>query len=1071
QLLLTKLSQTEQDEKLFDIVNHFNFGKSLINQKREQEKLAKLNLAAGQKAISAAAYQAAIEYLETGINLLEKDAWVNQYNLSLSLHRHLAAAQLSNANYEQLEQTIAIGLQRVSSPIDLADFYCIQVTKFTAQAKYEEAIQAGLMGLKNLGIEIDSNNLTKLVESEFASISQSLTERSISSLLDLPTTVELSIQATIKLLISLSTTTYISSSMEFYSFISLRVACLSIKHGNIPESIKAYANYGLLLVLQGQNQRGYELGDLAMQLSYKLNTKSQRCYAGFLVGGFIQPWARPIKGAANLNYESFLAGLECGETQYAGYNLVGNVFNQLFQGKNLTAVAVDIEKYQLVANRIQNELMQVVFAAGKTFVTILCLDQEAEKDNDAMIELEKMIASIEASQIWFSACLYYILRMHLSCLIRNFEVGLNYATKAEQILDSVRGFTTSSCYYYYGSLILLNLYSGMSEEEQTNAWQQIESNQQQLKIWSDSCSENFLHKYLLVEAERCRCLGQKLEAIELYDRAIAEAQANEYIQEEALANELAGKFYLDWGKEKFAVGYMQSAYNCYAQWGAKAKTDQLEQTYPQLLTPILQKSSPSLSTQNEFLTDSQSFYTVTSTTSVFDLASTIKASQAISGEIELNVLVSKLMDILIENAGANKGILLLKYSDNWEIVTKCDREDCHLCSISLEQAEDIPHTIINTIKRTQETLIINNPEQDNNFTTDPYFIQKQPKSILCTPILKQRKLIGILYLENNLTKEAFTPERIEVLKMLTAQAAISIENARFYHKLEIQVEQRTQHLQLTLEKLQQTQAQLIQTEKMSSLGQMVAGIAHEINNPITFISGNITHAREYFLDLLELLNLYQENLSTPNAAIEDKLKEIELEFLCKDIEKIFDSMETGSDRISKIVLGLRNFSGLDKSERKRVDIHEGLENTLMILQHRLRANSSYPEIAIVKNYGQLPPVNCYPSQINQVFLQILTNAIDALTTSKGQDCPEIRIATQMQNQDSIRISIADNGPGMSETVQQRIFDPFFTTKPVGQGTGLGLSISYQIVTEQHRGQLLCISQLEKGTEFIIDVPI
>ncbi|WP_143438601.1 ATP-binding protein, partial [Hydrocoleum sp. CS-953] len=615
-----------------------------------------------------------------------------------------------------------------------------------------------------------------------------------------------------------------------------------------------------------------------------------------------------------------------------------------------------------------------------------------------------------------------------------------------------------------------NMYSGMSAEEQSNAWQQIESNQQQLKIWSDSCSENFLHKYLLVEAERYRCLGQKLEAIELYDRAIAEAQANEYIQEEALANEMAAKFYLDWGKEKFAVGYMQSAYSCYAQWGAKAKTDQLEQTYPQLLTLILQKSSQSVSTQTDFPSSSQSLGTFTSMTSAFDLASTIKASQAISGEIEFNVLVSKLMQILIENAGANKGVLLLNNSDNWEIITQYNYETCHTSTISQEQTENLPYTIINTIKRTQKTLIINNLEQDNNFTTDPYLLEQQPKSILCSPILNQRKLIGILYLENNLATEAFTPERIEVLNLLTAQAAISIENARLYQELETKVEQRTQHLQQTLQKLQQTQAQLIQTEKMSSLGQMVAGIAHEINNPITFISGNITYAREYVQDLLELLNLYQENSSAPSDAIQDKLQEIELEFLYEDLEKLFDSMQTGSERISQIILGLRNFSRLDESQRKQVDIHEGLENTLMILQHRLRGNDSRPDIVIVKNYSQLPPVNCYARQLNQVFLSILTNAIDALIISEAQEYPKISITTQMQNNQTIRICIADNGPGMSETIKQRIFDPFFTTKPVGQGTGLGLSISYQIVTEQHGGKLLCISQLEKGTEFIIDIP-
>ncbi|WP_426559117.1 AAA family ATPase, partial [Dapis sp. BLCC M172] len=731
QLMLTKLSQTEQEENIFDIVNHLNFGKSLINEKREQEKLAQLNLAAGQKATSATAYQAAIEYLETGINLLEKDPWVNQYNLTLSLYRYLAEAQLSHANYEELEMTIAIALQQVSSPVEQADFYVIQVNQFSLQGKFAEAIQAGLMGLNNLGIEIESNNLSELVELEFASIRESLRERSISSLLDLPTTVEAHIQATIKLLISLDPPTYLTSNIELLSFISLRAACLSIKHGNIPESIKAYNNYGFFLASQGQYQRGYELGDLGMQLSHKLNSKSQRCQVGFSLGGFIQPWARPIKGAADINYESFLAGLECGEIQFAAYNLMGNITNRLFQGDNLAAVGLDIEKYMLVADKIQNELVQVALGAAQIFVTQLCLDQEAEK-------AEKTITTVEASQIWFSVCIYYILRMHLSCITENFEVGLNYTRKAEEIISYIKGFTTSGSYYYYSSLILLNMYSGMSAEEQSKAWQQIESNQQQLKIWSDSCSENFLHKYLLVEAERYRCLGQKLEAIDLYDRAIVEAQANEYIQEEALANELAAKFYLDWGKEKFAVGYMQSAYSCYAQWGAKAKTEQLEQTYPQFLIPILQKSPQSVSTQTDFPSSSPSLSTVSSNTSIFDLASTIKASQAISGEIEFNVLVSKLMQILIENAGANKGVLLLNNSDNWEIITQYNYETCHTSTISQEQTENLPYTIINTIKRTQKTLIINNLEQDNNFTTDPYLLEQQPKSILCSPILNQR---------------------------------------------------------------------------------------------------------------------------------------------------------------------------------------------------------------------------------------------------------------------------------------------------------------------------------------------
>lgn len=307
---------------------------------------------------------------------------------------------------------------------------------------------------------------------------------------------------------------------------------------------------------------------------------------------------------------------------------------------------------------------------------------------------------------------------------------------------------------------------------------------------------------------------------------------------------------------------------------------------------------------------------------------------------------------------------------------------------------------------------------------------------------------------------------------LTRQRLITstISALRAYRNV-IAVEEQTKELTKTLKTLQETQLQLIQREKMSSLGKMIAGIAHEINNPITFISGNIDYAREYVSDLLELIDLYQENSSVLVTAIEEKLEDLDLDFLSQDLKKIFRSMETGCDRISKIVLGLRNFSRLDEAQMKPVNIHEGLENTLLLLQYRLVTHGSYPEIAIVKNYGKLPLVNCYANQLNQVFLEIFTNAIDVLTTSEnvGKN-PTIFITTEMKDSETVRVSIADNGIGMSENICQRIFDPFFTTKSVGEGTGLGLSIGYQVITEQHKGQLQCISQVGKGTEFIIDIP-
>ena len=274
-----------------------------------------------------------------------------------------------------------------------------------------------------------------------------------------------------------------------------------------------------------------------------------------------------------------------------------------------------------------------------------------------------------------------------------------------------------------------------------------------------------------------------------------------------------------------------------------------------------------------------------------------------------------------------------------------------------------------------------------------------------------------------------------------------------------------------LQQWQQTQIQLVQNKKMASLGNLVAGVAHEINNPITFIAGNIGHAREYVQDLLDIIAIYQEHCPDCSPLIEEKLAKIDLEFLSDDLAKLFDSMEIGSDRIVKIVSGLRNFSRLDEAQKKQVDIHEGLENTLLMLQYRLHQEGDRPEINIVKNYGQLPLVNCWASQLNQVFLHILNNAIDVLSTSEIGDRPEIRIATEIVSEKTARISIADNGPGMNEQVLENIFDPFFTTKSVGKGPGLGLSICYQIVVEQHQGQLQCLSQPGEGTEFMIDIPI
>lgn len=324
-----------------------------------------------------------------------------------------------------------------------------------------------------------------------------------------------------------------------------------------------------------------------------------------------------------------------------------------------------------------------------------------------------------------------------------------------------------------------------------------------------------------------------------------------------------------------------------------------------------------------------------------------------------------------------------------------------------------------------------------------------------------------------------------VKQLLQQQQEVNKQLESYSLTLEEKVEARTQelreknnYLKQLLDELHRTQTQMIQSEKMSALGQMVAGVAHEINNPINFIYANLSYVEQYTQDLLKLVQHYQQCYPHPPQALQEELEAVELEYLAEDLIKILKSMKVGTDRICEIVLSLRNFSRLDEAELKAVDIHEGIDSTLMILQHRLKANVQRPEIKVIKEYGQLPLVECYPGQLNQVFMNLLANAIDALEESNqgrsfaqiASDPNIIQIST-IKADNQIIISITDNGLGVPEAIHSKLFDPFFTTKPVGKGTGLGLSISYQIVTEKHHGRLYCNTTPGQGTKFVIEIPI
>ncbi|WP_210407489.1 ATP-binding protein, partial [Hydrocoleum sp. CS-953] len=810
----------------------------------------------------------------------------------------------------------------------------------------------------------------------------------------------------------------------------------------------------------------------------------------------LRHWQEHLANTLPLFLECYSLALSRGDFEFAGYNIFLHSFHSYCVGWELTELS----------QKLNNAIDAVVKTKQETPLTWLQITQQtvlnlSDRSENPCMLVGSAFDETKTQPQDHGLVYLHLHKLYLCYLFGEYQESLKFCQGGQKYLHLVTSHYSPVFFYFYGSLIRLALYNEVSQAQQQQWLEEITSNQEQIKIWAHHAPMNYLHKFHLVEAEKNRVLHNYVEAIELYEQAIAGATENEYIQEVGLANELAAKFYLEWNKETIAQAYMIKAYYAYAQWGAVAKLKHLENSYGDILKPLQQEER----NFTRSLTQESVSYTSSETSLVLDFRSVMKATQAISGEIKLENLLSVLMRVTLENAAAQKGYLILSQGENLVIEAKAIRnsnldEELQLTakqSLPINSTSELPNSLIYYVARTQQTVVFDSAKNEAKFAADPYIQNYQPKSILCIPIINRRQFIGILYLENNLTVGAFNSHRLEVLKVLTTQAAFSLENARLYenlstaknqleeysHTLEDKVKKRTEELNeknlrlsQTIKELKNTQAQLIQTEKMSSLGQMVAGIAHEINNPTSFIYGNINYATQYSEDLLNLINLYQQEYPNPTAKIEEMMEEIELDFLTEDFEKLLNSIKVGAERIQQIVLSLRNFSRLDESDMKLVNIHDGIDSTLLILQNKLNRVRGKSATKVVKKYGEIPVVNCYASQLNQVFMNILNNGIDALEEMRKNDSelnqePTLTITTEITKSQTVKIKIADNGPGISLENQKKIFDPFFTTKPVGSGTGLGLSISYSIIVEKHKGKLSCNSTPEQGVEFVIEIPL
>ncbi|MEH2249235.1 trifunctional serine/threonine-protein kinase/ATP-binding protein/sensor histidine kinase [Nostoc sp.] len=1135
-LLLRSIPVAEQEEKIFELVNQFNIAVEFISPQVKRDELAQMNLIAGRKALASTAYPAAVKYLTTGIQLLAGNSWETKHHLTLALYETATEAAYLAGNFEQMEQLAEVVLAR-ETLLEKVKVYEVKIQAYGAQNQALEAVNTALTFLKLLGVEFPEYPSQSDIQLAMAELTSNLNGRCIEDLIDLPEMTDSQALASMRILSSALGHAY-QAFPVIYPLFAFKQINLSLKYGNTSLSAYAYVAYGVILCgVVGDIEFGYQFGKLAASLLTHFNAKEVKAKVIEVFNAAIRHWKEHAKENLKPLLEAYSAGLETGDLEYAAYALNVYSYCSYFLGRELTGLEREMAIYNSAIGQIKQE---TVFNWSAIYrQSVLNLIGTVENPHLLIGEAydeEKMLPTHLEANDGMGLLYLYLTKLHLCCLFEKYSQAVENASLAENYLHGGIGQLVFPIFHFYDSLARLAVYSDVKESEQKQILNKVVVNQEKMQHWANHAPMNYLHKFYLVEAERHRVLAQYIEAIDNYDRAIAFAKEYEYINEEALANELAAKFYLEWGKQKIAQTYLTDAYYGYIRWGAIAKVDDLAKRYPQLLASIFQQEKLSIHSSEEStsfnntsissLSTLSNLQTVvgskTSISEYLDLAAFIKASQVLSGEIELERLLSTLMEVVMENAGASKCALILSEGDNLAltVMAVCSSSNfeqtyTEFPSTSLESSYDVPITLINYVKRSREILVIDDTMAVSFLAADSYIINEEPKSILSTPLINQGKLIGILYLENRLTTGAFTRDRVEVLKLLTTQAAISLENAILYknlgqakesleeynHTLEGKVQERTQELndknhclQQALQELQQTQIQLIQSEKMSSLGQMVAGIAHEINNPINFIHGNINHASEYVQDLLNLVVIYQHEYPSPSPLVEEKAEEIDIDFLAEDLPKILDSMKVGSSRIRNIVLGLRNFSRLDESEMKPVDVHEGIDNTLMILQHRLKETSNFLEIEVIKEYGKFPEVICYPGQLNQVFMNILSNAIDALEESFVIDHPslvndkeqitkdihvsaashrigQIHIFTELTNSNTAIIRIADNGSGMTKAVQQKIFDPFFTTKSVGSGTGLGLSISYQIIVDKHKGSLTCDSSLGEGTEFVIEIPM
>ncbi|HYI00933.1 trifunctional serine/threonine-protein kinase/ATP-binding protein/sensor histidine kinase [Hyalangium sp.] len=1067
------------EDRAFVILPHLAYSPEKIEPLALRLDLADIHLRAGRRAKASGAYRTACELFRAGNALLGPSAWESEYDRAFALQLELAESNYLASELAAAAAGFSTLLTQARTPAQKASVIAMQATLASLTSQHVEAIRIGLEGLRLLGVEIPSTVDQAALGAELGAVAQWLAGRKPAELLELSRMKDPNVELSISLLASIAASAYMAD-QGLFALLVLRIVRLSLEHGNSRLSSFGYVVYGVLLAAALDDPAtGREFGQLAVELSARFRDPMLHARVRYLRAGLIDHWTRGARsGVAELT-EAYKGLMESGDWIYAGHCMIVRLWRRVAVGDPLPEVLAENRRFiEFLEAKKDPDSLQMFLCAHRTLLALTGTE-----------EPQPLPASSTAGNTALAYQQVSAAERHY--LLRQTAEALAKAEEAVPLLPFISGLFHVATHAFYHSLSAAAVYPEASEERRQALLQVMEQHRASLAKYAGRCPENFSAYHLLVSAELFRVKGQESEAIAEYERAIAAARASEFLGVEAIACEQAFRFLSARDRHLQASAYLLESLYAYERWGATAKARLLAAEQSNLLlshgsalrrwdgkprsgattTPTLQTGGSSTQPSNS-----------DSIADTLDMTSAMKASQAISSEILFPQLVANLIHVVMESAGAQRGVLVLRRGQEFFVEATgeiTNRESTPEQARPLTESDVLCHAIVNQVLQSGTYLLIDDASLVEPWRNDAYISSHKVRSVMSAPIRHRGQVLGLFYLENNLTSGAFNSTRLKVLEMLTSQAAISIENAELYrrledysHTLEDRVADRTAELHSknaelhrAVETLKAMQAQIVTQEKLASLGALTSGIAHELKNPLNFVSNFAALSNERVRELRDMVPGTEPLAPEQRREFDDILGELEM-----NTRKIREH----GQRAVGIIDGMLQHARGKRGDKRSTNVNQLVEEVVRLVHHGLKAKSSRRNVVIETAFdATVPDVSLVSEDIRRVVLNLVDNACyaaseKALQPGSKEDA-RVRVTTRWTGKD-VEIRVRDNGKGIPATLREKLFTPFFTTKPAGEGTGLGLSISHEIVVVSLGGKLSVESEEGKYAEFVVVLP-